>query len=158
MDIDDEVYSDLDFQQEDANENGSEERKQPGKTNQDEIDEDDYIEDEFEESVENLPAPKAPAMAQGFPEESKGGQRRATADLGNAAKVAKKEGVIEVVEADDGHEKALSSGSQFSEISVKDESEEENKNGGSTDAQILLDDQTEIRTDQQRNHVKGAVK
>ena len=37
------------------------------------------------------------------------------------AKVAKKEGVLEVVEADDGHEKALSSGSAFSEISVKDE-------------------------------------
>ena len=44
-----------------------------------------------------------------------------TPDLGNVAKVAKKEGVLEVVEADDGHEKALSSGSAFSEISVKDE-------------------------------------
>ena len=41
-------------------------------------------------------------------------------DLGNVAKVAKKEGVLEVIEADDGQEKALSSGSQFSEISVKD--------------------------------------
>ena len=46
--------------------------------------------------------------------------RNKTPDLGSAAKVAKKEGVIEVIEADDGKEKALSSGSQFSEISVKD--------------------------------------
>ena len=66
------------------------------------------------------------------------------------AKVAKKEGVFEVVEADDGKEKALSSGGVFSEISVKDESEEENKN----DAQILLDDQSETQTE----HVHGAVK
>ena len=34
-----------------------------------------------------------------------------TPDLGNVAKVAKKEGVFEVVEADDRHEKAPSSGS-----------------------------------------------
>ena len=59
-----------------------------------------------------------------------------TPDLGNVAKVAKKEGVIEVVEADDGQEKALSSGSAFSQISVKDQSgdeAEENKTGGAND-------------------------
>ena len=64
-----------------------------------------------------------------------------TPDLGNVAKVAKKEGVLEVVEADDGKEKALSSGSAFSEISVKDE---ENKaaedDSGGNGQQILLDD------------------
>jgi len=42
-------------------------------------------------------------------------------DTGSVAKVAKKEGVLEVVEADDRHEKASSGGSAFSEISVKDE-------------------------------------
>ena len=56
-----------------------------------------------------------------------------TPDLGSVGKVAKKEGVFEVVEADDRHEKVHSSGSQFSEISVKDESEEEAKVMGSTD-------------------------
>ena len=75
-----------------------------------------------------------------------------TPDLGNVAKVAKKEGVFEVVEADDRHEKAPSSGSQFSEISVKDESEETNKNG-QVEGQILLDDQSETQTE----HVRGAV-
>ena len=39
--------------------------------------------------------------------------------------MAKQEGLIEVVEADNGHEKALSSGSPFSEISVKDEEKEQ---------------------------------
>ena len=52
-----------------------------------------------------------------------------TPDLGNVAKVAKKEGVLEVVEADDGQEKALSSGSAFSEISVKDEEQKVTKSG-----------------------------
>jgi hypothetical protein len=75
--------------------------------------------------------------------------------LGSVAKVAKKEGVLEVVEADDGQEKALSSGSAFSEISVKDEAQEETKQENA-DAQILLDDQSETRTE--NNHVKGAVK
>ena len=64
-----------------------------------------------------------------------------TPDLGNVAKVAKKEGVFEVIEVDDGQEKALSSGSRYSEISVKDESAEEEKKA--TEAQILLDDQSE---------------
>lgn len=45
--------------------------------------------------------------------------------MGQAARVAKKQGVIEVVEADNGQEKALSQGSPFSEISVKDEEQEE---------------------------------
>jgi len=54
--------------------------------------------------------------------------QRAASDLGNVAKVAKKEGVVEVIEVDDGQEKALSCGSAFSEISVKDEgAEAENK-------------------------------
>ena len=39
--------------------------------------------------------------------------------------MAKQEGIIEVVEADNGQEKALSSGGPFSEISVKDEEKEE---------------------------------
>jgi len=46
--------------------------------------------------------------------------RAMTPDVGSVSKVAKKEGVLEVVELDDGSEKALSSGSAFSEISVKD--------------------------------------
>ena len=51
--------------------------------------------------------------------------------------MAKKQGVIEVVEADNGQEKALSQGSPFSEISVKDE-EQEKEDG---EAQpILLED------------------
>ena len=45
-------------------------------------------------------------------------------DLGQAARVAKQEGIIEVVEADNGQEKVLSHGSPFSEISVKDDEEE----------------------------------
>ena len=57
-----------------------------------------------------------------------------TPDIGLVGKVAKKEGVIEVVEADDGKEKALSSGSAFSEISVKDESEEEKDGAPATDS------------------------
>ncbi len=76
-----------------------------------------------------------------------------TPDLGSVAKVAKKEGVFEVIEADDGQEKVLSSGSQFSEISVKDESEEEAKFEGDTNAQILLDDQSETQTVCQRGAV-----
>ena len=93
--------------------------------------EDDYIEDEFEQLT------PVPAIV---PDKQKNlVAATQQPDLGNVAKVAKKEGVFEVVEADDGKEKALSSGGVFSEISVKDESEEENKN----DAQILLDDQSE---------------
>ena len=86
------ISSELDFQQEeDANQ-----INQP-----DEID-DDYIEDEFEQSLaeeakndNNILQPRSAV----------------TPDLGNVAKVAKKEGVIEVIEVDDGKEKALSSGS-----------------------------------------------
>ena len=103
--------------------------------------EDDYIEDEFEQLT---PVPAT------VPDKQKNLITSQQPDLGNVAKVAKKEGVFEVVEADDGKEKALSSGGVFSEISVKDESEEENKN----DAQILLDDQSETQTE----HVHGAVK
>lgn len=63
-----------------------------------ENDDDDYSEEDFEDEV-----------------------KACTPDLGSVGKVAKKEGVIEVVEADNGHEKAISSGSPFSDISVKDE-------------------------------------
>ena len=49
-------------------------------------------------------------------------------DLGYAARYAKQEGVIEVVELDNGQDKVLlSHGSPFSEISVKDEEETEEK-------------------------------
>ena len=119
-----EVYSEDDFQPE-SNQ----------KLEEQEI-EDDYIEDEFEQLT---PVPAiVPDKQKNLVAAQQQDQNQITQqpDLGNVAKVAKKEGVFEVVEADDGKEKALSSGGVFSEISVKDESEEENKN----DAQILLDD------------------
>ena len=83
-------------------------------------------------------------------------QEEAPADLGQAARVAKKQGIIEVVEADNGQEKALSIGSPFSEISVKDEKEEqEMKEEGKEAEQILLEDQT--ITTMQVEQVSGAV-
>lgn len=88
------------------------------------------MEDEFEHSAEKVPEQKHTLVERNV----------ITPDLGNVGKVAKKEGVIEVVEADDRQEKALSSGSAFSEISVKDQSEEGENKDGTNDAQILLDD------------------
>ena len=73
-----------------------------------------------------------------FEDETEKVNRVQTPDLGSVAKVAKKEGVIEVVERDDGQEKAISSGSPFSEISVKDEANQEEEI--KTEHQILLDD------------------
>lgn len=119
--IDDEVYSEVDFHQEGTNKKSNESI------------EDDYIEDEFEESAKAIDA-----------EETKYARNALTPDLGSVGKVAKKEGVFEVVE-DDHHEKAPSCGSQYSEISVKDESEEGTNNG--TDAQIFLDDQSDTQTE-----------
>ena len=116
-----EVYSEDDFQQE-SNQKLAEQEV-----------EDDYIEDEFEQLT------PVPAIVPDKKKNLVATEQNQPPDLGNVAKVAKKEGVFEVVETDDGKEKALSSGGVFSEISVKDESEEENKN----DAQILLDDQSE---------------
>ena len=86
--------------------------------------------DEFEESVAK--------KLRGEAEEVKVNRGVQTPDLGNVGKVAKQEGVLEVVE-DDPREKAPSCGSQYSEISVKDESEEEGKVTG-PDAQIQVDD------------------
>ena len=84
--IEDEVYSDLDFQQE----NQKKDVESP---------DEDYIEDEFEESARLVDQ-----------EESKAARCSLTPDVGSAGKVAKKEGVFEVVE-DDRLEKAASSGS-----------------------------------------------
>lgn len=133
MDDSDEVYSELEFQQDENQMQSSPGRKVPQAAVAANSDDDNYSDEFIEDEIKVESSEKT--------------------DLGSVAKVAKKEGVIEVVEVDDGHEKVISSGSPFSEISVKDEAQEEEEEHKAA-GKILLDDQSEVQMEQ----VRGAVK